>query len=73
MLRTVEAIIAEDGTVRLVEDIKLSSARRALVTILEEVPPATQRPIGLCEGEFTVPDDFDDPLPPEVLKWFEGK
>jgi hypothetical protein len=20
------------------------------------------RPIGLCEGEFVVPDDFDDPL-----------
>jgi hypothetical protein len=24
------------------------------------------RPFGLCAGEFTVPDDFDDPLPPPV-------
>ena len=25
------------------------------------------RPVGLAEGEFTVPDDFDDPLPGEVF------
>jgi antitoxin (DNA-binding transcriptional repressor) of toxin-antitoxin stability system len=31
------------------------------------------RPFGLCAGEFTVPDDFDDPLPEEVLSAFEGK
>lgn len=31
------------------------------------------RPFGLCAGEFTVPDDFDAPLPEEVLSVFEGK
>lgn len=31
------------------------------------------RPFGLCEGEFTVPDDFDDPLPEDILNIFEGK
>jgi len=31
------------------------------------------RPFGLCAGEFTVPDDFDDPLPEEILSAFEGK
>jgi antitoxin (DNA-binding transcriptional repressor) of toxin-antitoxin stability system len=31
------------------------------------------RPFGLCQGEFIVPDDFDDPLPEEILKEFEGK
>ncbi len=25
------------------------------------------RPFGLCKGEFTVPDDFDDPLPNDIL------
>jgi len=25
--------------------------------------PASPRPYGLCAGEFTVPDDFDAPLP----------
>ena len=31
------------------------------------------RPFGLCTGEFTVPDDFDDPLPEDLLSTFEGK
>jgi len=31
------------------------------------------RPIGLAEGEFVVPDDFDDPLPDDLLDAFEGK
>ena len=31
---------------------------------------AGPRPIGLAAGEFVVPDDFDDPLPPLAL---EGK
>lgn len=32
-----------------------------------------KRPTGLCAGEFVVPDDFDDPLPEDVLDRFEGK
>lgn len=31
-----------------------------------------RRPHGLCRGEFTVPDDFDAPLPESILKDFEG-
>jgi antitoxin (DNA-binding transcriptional repressor) of toxin-antitoxin stability system len=31
------------------------------------------RPYGLCAGEFVVPDDFDDPLPEDVLRDFEGR
>ena len=33
----------------------------------------TMRPFGLCAGEFSVPDDFDAPLPAEVLSEFEGR
>ncbi|MGK7894370.1 MAG: DUF2281 domain-containing protein [Xenococcus sp. (in: cyanobacteria)] len=32
-----------------------------------------RRPIGLAKGEFTVPDDFNDPLPDEILDLFEPK
>jgi antitoxin (DNA-binding transcriptional repressor) of toxin-antitoxin stability system len=32
----------------------------------------TLRPAGLAAGEFQVPDDFNDPLPPDVLDSFEG-
>jgi len=38
MIRTIEAVIDERGTVRLLEGVELPSARRALVTILEEEP-----------------------------------
>jgi antitoxin (DNA-binding transcriptional repressor) of toxin-antitoxin stability system len=31
------------------------------------------RPFGLCAGEFTVPADFDRPLPESILKDFEGQ
>ena len=30
------------------------------------------RPFGLCAGEFTVPEDFDAPLPEDILQAFEG-
>ena len=31
------------------------------------------RPFGLCIGAFTVPDDFDEPLPEEILRGFDGR
>ncbi|BAY87445.1 prevent-host-death protein [Calothrix parasitica NIES-267] len=29
-----------------------------------------RRPFGLCKGEFVVPDDFDAPLPEDILNIF---
>ena len=29
------------------------------------------RPFGLARGSFVVPDDFDDPVPEDVLRDFE--
>ncbi len=45
----------------------------ALLTILNPRPVSQPRPIGLAKGQFTVPDDFNAPLPDEVLRAFEGK
>lgn len=36
-------------------------------------PRVSPRPYGLARGEFTVPDDFDAPLPDDVLREFEGR
>ncbi len=36
-------------------------------------PAAQPRPFGLCAGRFTVPADFDQPLPEKILKEFEGQ
>ena len=38
MIRTVEAIVDEEGQVRLSEPLQLSRSKRALVTILDEEP-----------------------------------
>ena len=37
-IQTVEAVIDENGEIRLLEAVKLPEARRALVTILDEEP-----------------------------------
>jgi antitoxin (DNA-binding transcriptional repressor) of toxin-antitoxin stability system len=42
---------------------------------LAEVRPLTTvtsepRPFGLCAGQFSVPADFDQPLPDDILKEF---
>ncbi|MGH7960867.1 MAG: type II toxin-antitoxin system Phd/YefM family antitoxin [Candidatus Binatia bacterium] len=47
-------------------------------TPIAEVKPVvarveTLRPFGICVGEFRVPDDFDAPLPEDILRAFEGK
>jgi antitoxin (DNA-binding transcriptional repressor) of toxin-antitoxin stability system len=38
-----------------------------------EATEPSLRPAGLCAGDFVVPDDFDAPLPPEILQSFEGR
>jgi antitoxin (DNA-binding transcriptional repressor) of toxin-antitoxin stability system len=42
-----------------------------------EIRPVTEtetlRPVGLAAGEFVVPDDFDDPLPDDLLDAFQGR
>lgn len=49
---------------------------RADKPVAEIKPPSTVakslRPYGLCAGEFVVPDDFDELLPEEFLRQFEG-
>jgi antitoxin (DNA-binding transcriptional repressor) of toxin-antitoxin stability system len=44
------------------------------VAELRPVPasPPMPRPCGLVAGAFTVPDDFDAPLPKEVMQGFPG-
>jgi antitoxin (DNA-binding transcriptional repressor) of toxin-antitoxin stability system len=45
------------------------------VARVEPFPTASVglRPYGLCAGEFVVPDDFDAPLPDELVGAFEGR
>jgi antitoxin (DNA-binding transcriptional repressor) of toxin-antitoxin stability system len=45
------------------------------VAELRPLPPkrSTPRPFGLAKGQFVVPDDFDAPLPEEVLGASESR
>lgn len=44
-----------------------------LLTIFPQTPLPHLRPSGLAQGQFTVPADFNAPLPEDVLQTFEGK
>jgi prevent-host-death family protein len=45
------------------------------VAELRPLAPAARgtRPFGLAAGAFTVPADFDAPLPEDLLRAFEGR
>lgn len=55
------------------ETLIIERAGEPVAEVKPVVAPAeTLRPVGLCAGEFTVPDDFDIPLPDDMLNAFEG-
>ena len=60
MIKTVEAVIDENGQVRLLESINLPTARRALVTILEEDPATSISETALL-SEPALAEDWNKP------------
>jgi antitoxin (DNA-binding transcriptional repressor) of toxin-antitoxin stability system len=55
------------------ETVVLLERDRPVAEMRPLVSRAGLRPIGLAKGDFVVPDDFDDPLPDDVLAGFEGR
>jgi antitoxin (DNA-binding transcriptional repressor) of toxin-antitoxin stability system len=56
------------------EAFLLVQGDRPLAEVRPMQPAATQpRPFGLSAGQFKVPDDFDQPLPDDILKDFEAQ
>lgn len=53
------------------EEVVISEAGRPLVRLVA-MGDQRKRTIGLDKGRFEVPSDFNDPLPDEVLRSFEG-
>jgi prevent-host-death family protein len=60
--------LASSGTDVLIARAGKPVAR--LTTLKEEKRPIV---FGLLEGEGWIADDFDDPLPEEIQKYFEGR
>jgi hypothetical protein len=65
MIETVEAIIDEQGNIRLLERVRPAGARRALVTILEESPSDAAESALLSEPALA--EDWN--LPEEDEAW----
>lgn len=59
----------EHGAILLV--LKAGKPIAEITPIASEI--TSLRPYGLCAGEFTVPDDFDNPLPEDILHAFEER
>lgn len=56
------------------ETLLLTSAGRLIAEVKPAVPECDEpRPIGLAAGKIFVADDFDAPLPDEILDAFEGR
>ena len=60
MIRTVEGVIAEDGSVRLLEVVPLTGTRRALVMILDEQPAIHPNETALL-SEAALAQDWNRP------------
>ncbi len=55
------------------EVVQTRESVSVIVTILDEESSAKNlRPFGLSKNEFVVPEDFDAPLPENVLADFEN-
>jgi len=52
------------------EEIEIHSGGRPVARIVPILPPG-KRQFGDDRGRFEVPEDFDAPLPPEVLADFQ--
>lgn len=53
------------------EEILITSGGRPAARLVP-VEQSKRREFGMDEGVFSVPDNFDDPLPDEVMRLFEG-
>jgi hypothetical protein len=60
MIRTIEAIVDKHGHVRLLEELRLPEARRALVTILEKAPRTGTSETALL-SEPALAEDWERP------------
>lgn len=49
--------------------------RNVPIAEIRPLPPQKElkRPIGLAKGQFKIPPEFYEPLPPEVVSAFQGK
>jgi prevent-host-death family protein len=55
------------------EDILIARSGKPVALLTQIKPKAKKRPLGLLDGKVRIPEDFNAPLPDEMLEAFEGK
>jgi prevent-host-death family protein len=55
------------------EEVIIAKAGKPVARLIPIDGRKQPRRLGTLAGEFTVPDDFDDPLPEHILAPFEGR
>ncbi len=60
-------------TVESGEEVIIARAGKPVARLVPYLPVKPLREPGLMKGKFEVPDSFFDPLPDEILEYFEGK
>ena len=53
------------------EDVVIARAGRPVARLTRLEKKTRRRPLGLLDGRFRIPDDFNRPLPERVLRAFE--
>ena len=54
------------------EEIVIAKAGRPMARLVPLAQRTTPRPLGLLAGQVWVGDDFDDPLPDDLQRAFDG-
>lgn len=54
------------------EEIVIAKAGKPVAKLVPLDRPRARRVLGSLQGRLRVPDDFDAPLPEDVLRAFEG-
>ena len=55
------------------EEVVIARAGQPVVKLVSVVPAVPRRRFGMLAGRYTVPPDFDAPLPDDTLALFEGR
>lgn len=55
------------------EDVVIARAGRPVARLTRVAPAASSRRLGVLDGRFRIPDDFNAPLPDQVIEAFEGR
>ena len=55
------------------EEITIANRGVPVARLVPVLAEETTRKLGVFRGQMTIPDDFDAPLPDDILDAFEGK